>query len=89
MKTLTVILGLLLVTLTVIAQNPQCKGKRYDKKLKDSVQCMSPFVLPSGYCRFHDPNTLRCGADKAKGGKCQQIVAKPGERCRFHQDRKA
>jgi hypothetical protein len=88
MKKLTVFFALFLATLTVIAQNPRCRGKRYDHKLKDSVECRMP-AGASGYCHFHDPATPHCGAMTSKGHPCRQIVAKPGDRCRFHQDRTA
>lgn len=86
MKKLTLALALICATLTIMAQNPQCKAKRYDAKLKDSVQCRMPsnFIGPNGYCPAHNPDLPRCGATKKDGQQCRMRVDKAGDRCRFH-----
>lgn len=86
MKKATLALLLIVATLTLMAQTRQCKGKVYDKKLKDSVQCRTPSsFVKNGYCHHHNPETPRCGATKSSDGMpCRKAVQKKGDRCPDH-----
>lgn len=84
MKTVTFILGFLLIGLVVIAQNPHCHAIK-----KNGDSCRSTFLLQSGFCRAHDTSNAipRCGDSgglNSHGEPCRQPVKAKGDRCRFH-----
>jgi hypothetical protein len=81
MKHLFVLL-LSLSTLTSIAQDKQqCKGTT-----TKGVQCKNQ--QPAQYCRFHNPETPRCGFIKKDGKPCRNTVKVAGQRCHIEQHKK-
>jgi hypothetical protein len=72
MKSLTRLLGVIALVLLIVAQRPQCNRAYWQHNKPDAAT-----DIPIG-------PTLQCGVITANGTACRQIVAKPGQHCRFH-----
>lgn len=73
-KLLIILFAILLITATLSAQVPHCKGTTVKGK-----PCRQTFIDSTGYCRFHNPNRILCGHTD-----CHNVVKQKGEFCRFH-----
>lgn len=78
MKTLSIVIASLLLSLSVIAQDKhQCAGKT-----KAGVQCQHKTT--GQYCKVHDPASIRCGAPTKSGQPCKMVVKVAGSKCYHH-----
>ena len=87
MKKLTTILCLMLLTLSLLAQEPvkeKCKGTTTKGQ---PCQLTPSKETNDGYCRFHSPKTPRCGAKTKSGEPCKMTVKKAGEKCHLHTEK--
>lgn len=48
------------------------------------LPCKSTWVEHNGFCRVHNPDKITCGAPKANGEPCRQVVSHEGETCSYH-----
>lgn len=80
MKKVLLMVLILVITLGGYAQTrPVCKGVTTKKQA-----CKSTIVLPSGYCRVHNPNAVYCGFIKKDKKPCKMVVTSPNQRCKHH-----
>jgi hypothetical protein len=79
-----------------VAYGDHCSVHSEDADICGSVasstgeQCSRPATESDGYCAWHSDDrelwsdAVICGAEKARGGICQQVVDHPGTNCRWH-----
>lgn len=79
---------MLIMTLSLSAQNPQEKPK-CKAITKSGVQCKNNAseILKDDYCRIHSPQTPKCGAKTKAGTTCKMLVNKTGDKCKYHKEK--
>ena len=81
LKTILLVVVMALTAPTMAQDKTPCKGIT-----KKNEPCKASAMANTGYCRFHDPNAVHCGAPTAKKQPCKMVVAAVGAKCWRHKE---